>query len=217
MRLSVIEARDLPEAWFLCLKETLQNGYEYIIDSGSFKGETRKENDIIAVHVKYPGSRPLVPDTPQGIPQPSTMDYVENDYFPNYLMGCAPTREKETYTYGQFIYPQLMGVIEKLKKSGFNSNQTHIRIGDDKTDYSSDPPCLRTIDIRVRYGAVHFITYFRSWDLWAGFPSNLAGLQLVKEATARLLGVTDGELFAFSKGLHLYGYALELAKQIVSR
>jgi len=51
--------------------------------------------------------------------------------------------------------------------------------------------------------------------LWAGFPSNLAAIQLLKEYMASEIGVDDGELIAMSKGLHLYEYAWELAKTTV--
>jgi len=77
----------------------------------------------------------------------------------------------------------------------------------------NDPPCLRLIDTRVRYGKLHFIIYFRSWDLWGGFPSNLGGIQLVKQFMAEEIGVEDGEMILISKGLHLYEYAWEWAKQ----
>ena len=63
-----------------------------------------------------------------------------------------------------------------------------------------------------RIGKLHFILYFRSWDLWGGFPSNLGGLQLVKQYMAEEIGVEDGEIIAASKGLHLYDYAWDLAK-----
>ena len=43
-------------------------------------------------------------------------------------------------------------------------------------------------------------------------PSNLAGLQLLKEYMAGEIGVEDGELVAASKGLHIYDYAWKLAK-----
>lgn len=76
----------------------------------------------------------------------------------------------------------------------------------------NDPPCLRLIDTRVRYGKLHFILYFRSWDLWGGFPSNLGGLELVKQYMAQEIGVEDGEIIAASKGLHLYEYSWDLAK-----
>jgi thymidylate synthase len=69
------------------------------------------------------------------------------------------------------------------------------------------------VDTRVRYGKLHFMLYFRSWDLWAGFPSNLAALQMVKEWMAKEIGVEDGEIMASSKGLHLYDYAWDYAKK----
>ncbi len=56
------------------------------------------------------------------------------------------------------------------------------------------------------------MVYFRSWDLWAGFPSNLAGIQLLKEYMAEEIGVEPGETIALSKGMHLYDYAWDIAK-----
>ena len=65
---------------------------------------------------------------------------------------------------------------------------------------------------RIRDNKLNFIVYFRSWDLWAGLPSNLAAIQLLKEYMSSEIGVDDGELIALSKGLHLYEYAWELAR-----
>ena len=75
-----------------------------------------------------------------------------------------------------------------------------------------DPPCLRSIDTRIQDDALHFFVYFRSWDLWGGLPANLAGIQNLKEYMAGEIGVADGEMIVESKGLHLYGYAEDLAK-----
>jgi len=33
------------------------------------------------IKVKYPGTRPLIPDVPPGVPAPTTMEYIEN-YLP---------------------------------------------------------------------------------------------------------------------------------------
>jgi thymidylate synthase len=90
-------------------------------------------------------------------------------------------------------------------------------VGDERSIYLSDPPCLRMIDTRVRDGKLKFFVYFRSWDLWAGFPSNLAAIQLLKEYIAGEIGAEDGELVAMSKGLHLYEYAWELARAVRRR
>jgi thymidylate synthase len=209
MKISVIEARDLSEAWFRCICQTLTEGYEYKIDRGSYVGQRRKELDFVIVKVKYPGTRPLVPDVPQGVPPPSTMNYIE-EYLP-YLM-TAHHKEGEQYTYGQYLETQIAEVIRMYKEDGYNTNQAFMAVGDAQSIFLSDPPCLRAIDTRIRDHKLNFIVYFRSWDLWAGFPSNLAAIQLLKEYMASEIGVDDGELLAMSKGLHLYEYTWELAK-----
>ena len=209
MKISVIEARDLSEAWFLCLRKTLAEGYEYQIDRGSYAGQRRKELDLVVIRVENPGTRPLTPTVPQGVPPPTTMEYVES-YLP-YLM-TAHKGEGEQYTYGQYLETQIPEVIRMYKEDGHNTNQAFMAVGDSQSIFLSDPPCLRAIDTRIRYGKLHFIVYFRSWDLWAGFPSNLAAIQLLKEYMSSEIGVDDGELVAMSKGLHLYEYAWELAQ-----
>jgi len=209
MKISVIEARDLSEAWFLCLRKILAEGYEYKIERGSYAGQRRKELDFVVVRVKNPGTRPLIPDVPQGVPPPSTMNYVES-YLP-YLM-TAHKAEGEQYTYGQYLEKQIAEVIRMYKEDGYNTNQAFMAVGDSQSIYLSDPPCLRAIDTRIRDNKLNFMVYFRSWDLWAGFPSNLAAIQLLKEYMAEEIGIGDGEIIAMSKGLHLYEYSWELAK-----
>jgi thymidylate synthase len=209
MEIEPIEARDLPDAWFRCLRKTLTKGYDYKVDRGSYVGQRRKELNLVVIEVKYPGTRPLVPDVPPGVPPPTSMEYIQ-DYLP-YLM-TSHKREGEQYTYGQYLESQIAKVIEMYKENGFNTNQACMMVGDAKSIDQSDPPCLRLIDTRIRDAKLHFFVYFRSWDLWAGFPSNLAAIQLLKEYMASEIGVQDGELIAMSKGLHLYEYVWDLAR-----
>ncbi len=209
MDITVVEARDLSEAWFLCVGKAINEGYTYKIERGSFAGQQRKELGLIVVRIKNPGSRPLVPDVPPGVPPPSTMDYVES-YLP-YLM-TSQRAEGEQYTYGQYLEKQIPEVIKMYKEQGPNTNQAYMTVGDEKSVFLSDPPCLRGIDTRIRDNKLNFIVYFRSWDLWAGFPSNLAAIQLLKEYMASEIGVEDGELVGMSKGLHIYEYAWDLAR-----
>ncbi len=211
MNIEKIMARDLSEAWFLCLRKTLTEGYEYKIERGSYTGQRRKELDFVVVQIKNPGTRPLVPDVPQGVPSPTSMEYIEN-YLP-YLM-TAHKAEGEQYTYGQYLEKQISEVIRMYKEDGYNTNQAFMAVGDSQSIFLSDPPCLRGIDTRIRDNKLHFVVYFRSWDLWAGFPSNLAAIQLLKEYMSSEIGVDDGEIIAMSKGMHLYEYAWELARAV---
>jgi len=208
MKISVIEARDLSEAWFLCLRNALTEGREYKIDRGSYAGQRRKEIDFMVVHIKNPETRPLVPDVPLGVPPPTSMDYIES-YLP-YLM-TAHKHVGEQYTYGQYLETQIAEVVRMYREDGHNTNQAYMAVGDSQSIYLSDPPCLRGIDTRIQDNKLNFVVYFRSWDLWAGFPSNLAAIQLLKEYMAEEIGVGDGEIIASSKGLHLYEYVWEQA------
>ncbi len=102
------------------------------------------------------------------------------------------------------------------QEDGYNTTQAFMAVGDSQSIFLSDPPCLRGIDTRIRDNKLHFVVYFRSWDLWAGFPSNLAAIQLLKEYMSSEIGVDDGEIIALSKGMHLYQYTWELA-QVAAR
>jgi len=229
-----IEAFDLDDAWFQCLSEILENGHVYKIDRGSYEGQRRLEFDFVTVRVKNPAHQ-IIPIMPEGlgIPAPTSLDYIKQ--YLSYLLTGQKTAT-EDYTYGERLVDpkakieetvdgkaliremplncnQIEEVIKIYKTQGFGTNQAVMEIGMPSDIKLVDPPCLRLIDTRVRYNKLHFFLYFRSWDLWGGFPSNLGGLELVKQYMAEEIGVGNGEIIATSKGLHLYEYAWDLAKQ----
>src|SRR3989338_6477489 len=228
-----IYAFDLDDAWFQCLAEILEHGYVYTITRGSYEGQKRLEFDFVTVRVRKPAHK-IIPIIPEGmsIPAPTDMEYIQG--YLSYLLTGAKT-EREDYTYGErLVEPkvkvkqsingkdliremplnvnQVEEVIKIYKEEGSGTNQAIMEIGMPSDIKLADPPCLRLIDTRVRYRKLHFILYFRSWDLWGRFPPNLGGLQLVKQYMAEEIGVGDGEIIAVSKGLHLYDYSWELAK-----
>ena len=231
-----IEARDLPDAWFQCVNAILDQGRQYVIDHGSYEGQKRMEFDYVTVQIKFPGVRPLIPDIPAslGIPNPVADGYIE-EYLP-YLM-TADKKPNEDYTYGERLagwsygtrgngkpaeekshgvrtksVNQIESVIEMYRKKGYGTNQAAMTVSIPSDILLGDPPCLRHIDTRISEEKLHFFIYFRSWDLWNGFPANLGGLQMLKEYMAGEIGVEDGEIIASSKGLHLYDYVWELAE-----
>ncbi|OGS21720.1 MAG: hypothetical protein A2252_11565 [Elusimicrobia bacterium RIFOXYA2_FULL_39_19] len=229
-----LEAFDLDDAWFQCLNAILEKGHVYTITRGSYEGMKRLEFDFITCRIKEPGHQ-IIPIMPEGcgIPAPTSMDYI-NDYL-SYLLTGQKT-ETEDYTYGERLVDakvkfteridgkdmlremplhcnQVEEVIKMYKTTGHGTNQATMEIGMPSDIKLVDPPCMRLIDTRIRYGKLHFVIYFRSWDLWGGFPSNLGGLQLVKKYMADEIGVEDGEMIICSKGMHLYDYTWDWAKQ----
>lgn len=206
-----IEAFDIPEVWYLLLNLCVDKGRDYKIDKGSYEGQYRKELDYITFKINNPSFRPMIPIIPPelGLQPPTDMDYV-NRYFEEYLLSPL-VAENETYTYGSRIGMSLFKVVDMLKNTP-NTNQAILQVGQPTDVFISDPPCLRHIDCRILDGKLHFIIYFRSWDLWGGLPGNLAGLQLLKEFMVEQIDCEDGCMICSSKGLHLYDYAWEFAK-----
>jgi thymidylate synthase len=211
MDLTLVQALNIGDAWFQCLEKALIEGRTYTIQQGSFEGKQRKEIPLVAIIIRNPGVRPLRPDVPAGVPAPTT-DEVIHDYM-SYLMTGAK-QENEEYTYGEDLAPQIDEVIKRYKQ-GVDTNQMCMNVGSRDSIFLKDPPCLRVVDTRVQEGKLNFVLYFRSWDLWGGLPTNLGGLQLLKEYMAEEIGTKDGSLIAFSKGLHLYEHCWDLAKMVL--
>jgi len=113
---------------------------------------------------------------------------------------------------GENFVNQIELLIWTYKNKGHRNNQMVLQVAQPDDMLLQDPPCLRHIDTRIQDGKLHFYPYFRSWDLWGGFPANLGGIQLLKEYIASEIGVEDGEIIASSKGLHIYDYSFDLAK-----
>jgi thymidylate synthase len=210
--LTTIKAVGLGDAWFQCLGKALLEGRTYLIQQGSFAGTHRKEIPLVAIIIRHPGVRPLSPTVPTGVPAPTTDENI--DEYMAYLM-TSDKQPNEQYTYGEDLTLQIDEVIKRYRSGGFDTNQMCMTIGSSKSIYLEDPQCMRVVDTRIQGGSLHFILYFRSWDLWGGFPTNLGGLQLLKEYMAREIGVRDGCIVAFSKGLHLYEHCWDLAKMVL--
>ena len=229
-----IEATTLTDAWFQLVWNIYDYGRREVVEKGSYEGETRLEFDWVACRIKYPGTRPLAIQMPESssVPPPNDEETID-DYFAIYLMSDIRQPE-EDYTYGErlvghpyyryvFNTPvahkidQIQTVINVYKKHGFRNNQMILTIGQPGDITLGDPPCLRHIDTRIQKENdgkyyLHFYPYFRSNDLWNGWPTNLGGIQLLKEYMAAEIGVEDGEIMYSSKGLHIYGHMEEVAK-----
>ena len=115
------------------------------------------------------------------------------------------------------VLNQIELMIWTYKNKGYRNNQMILQVGQPSDMLLKDPPCLRHIDTRIQDGKLHFFPYFRSWDLFGGFPANLAAIEMMKQYCAAQIGVENGEIVASSKGLHIYDYIFEIAEAIRGR
>lgn len=238
MNIEHIEATTISDSWFQCISRVIDKGFKYEVQHGSYIGQTRLEFDFITIYIKHPYAEPydlMLPQIPAhlGIPNPVAPGYVEQ-YLP-YLM-TGEKKEGEDYTYGRRLnvmsvdydqteFSQIEYWIDVLKKTQ-NTNQAILQVGQPEDCLLDDPPCLRHIDMRIKrmYGSLGayddfliFYPYFRSWDLWGGYPANLAGIAVLQKYMADEIGIESGPIIASSKGLHIYGYVEELAKLRVGK
>ncbi len=176
-----VEARDLPDLWFQAIYNILDRGRRYVIDRGSYEGQTRLEYDYFAGRVKFPGSRPLIPEIPPtiDIPAPVEEAYIfggegyERSYI-EYLM-TGEKAEGESYTYGsRMVEAPLMGEkydwFKEINKDIVNK-------------FDIDGKCLYEKNGKIYLNQIEFIidTYKRY-----GFNNNQMILQ-VGEPTDLLL------------------------------
>ncbi len=224
-----LQAKTISDAWFQLIYNIFDNSYTQKIQKGSFEKEQyRLQYPGLAVFIEHP-DQDMIPMIPPalGIPVPTTMEYIE-DYFANYLMD-PQLSENETYRYSSRIHhpmpkggTQLERAIEMLKETPL-TNQAAVEIGSPEdfdvcigNDGNLDPPCLRLLDFKAIPEKDNLVLtvscYFRSWDLWAGFPTNLGGIELLKKYVAEEAGLKSGSMYAYSAGGHIYGYQEELAR-----
>lgn len=221
-----ITSTSLEDAWYQLLYKCLEMR-DFKVDKGSYEGQRRMEFDWVDVHITQPWLEPLLPRIPEqlSIAPPADQEYLGK--YVCYLM-TSDKKEGEQYTYGSRLVEglnpydicfeeistinQIERIIKTYKKYGYRNNQMVLQIGQPSDILLNDPPCLRTIDTRIQDGALHFFPYFRSWDLYNGFPVNLAGIEILKQYMASEIGVENGEMIATSKGLHLYDHCWEIVE-----
>ena len=223
MNITHIKATTIPDAWFQCLynlieaTKTGQGARRYTVQTGSDPGQDRIEFDFAVIHIIQPGARPLTPQIPEHLNIPPVSDEKYEAEYLSYLL--SPEKQpNEHYTYGERLNVGFAKCIDYYKKHGPNTNRMCLEIGrpEDINFYDMETgegssPCLRLIDTRIEDGKLHYVCYFRSWNLWNGFPNNLSAIQQAKELMASEVGVEDGELICVSKGLNIRAYNLEVA------
>lgn len=125
---------------------------------------------------------------------------------------------------------QMQWCIDHYLEKGFGNNHCCMAIAYPESNSAYDipyktemerhtSPCLRLIDTKITYHPeeedehlryrLNFYVYFRSQDLWGGWPTNYGGIALLLEEMAYRIGILPGVIKFGSKGLHVYGHTIE--------
>ncbi len=199
--------RTITGAWFTLLAQANIDTYKQKIDRGSFAGEAyRLQFPFVSLTITHP-TEDYVPTVPAGVAPPCTKKYVEG-YFTDYILGGKEPSENEVYTYASRIGDQLPAVIDMLQQTPA-TNQASIIVGRPEDVVLEDPACLRLIDLKVVSGKLELTTFWRSHDLFAGFPANLGAMGMLQAMIAEMIGVEPGDMHYASSGLHVYSYQID--------
>lgn len=207
----------ISDAWFGLLYNIQEYGYKQPIQRGSFAGDEnyRIQYPFVAIEIEHP-SIDMIPTMPQGMESlaPTTMEYVE-DYFATYLMNDE-LKENECYTYGSRICKYTDKLIEMLRATPY-TNQAVLEIASPGDIFLNDPPCLRYLSFKVIDNKLNMSIFFRSNDLYAGFPTNICGLELLKQLIASEANLENGKIYYASDGLHIYNNQLDIVNTRLNR
>lgn len=215
-----LKCTNLEEAWVRLMYHAISVGRPYLVTEGSRAGQHRMTMDVAIATINYPHQRPLYPVGKPGCVSPIDEEAIKN-YFSDYVYSPTPPKPNEHYNYSDYIYPLANAIMEYYKKFGHGNAHCTIRVGDPMcfVDYFAKykteterktTPCLLNIDTRIIDNHLCFYVYYRSWDLFSGYPLNNAGFQLLKEFMAEYLSaesdvrVCPGPTVTVCKDLHLY-------------
>ena len=120
-----VKATTLSDVWFQLIYKCVEHGKKFVIDRGSFEGQTRLEFDYVTIHITHPDTIPLLPklNPNLSIPDPVSEDYLD-DYLP-YLM-TGEEKEGESYTYGQRLCAGIL-TNQHLQWQTVNGQQIYIQ------------------------------------------------------------------------------------------
>lgn len=240
MKHTSFSAIDIPAAHEIAVTRIWNEGDKFNVGHGSEETWTRKLS--VDIEILHPENRPLL----SSIIATCDMVYLY-DYFVRYLWGIREEphwgkKPLEHYTYASRMREpvnQIQHIIDRIVKEPKDRQLTiTIPLPEDIVIKRAiegvmerfEPPCLRMIDfdIDMTTMTINLDVYFRSWDCVAGFPANVAGLQLfneqiVKEVNSQIAcghNISRGYIFSTgkvicrSKNLHIYQRQFPLIEKL---
>ena len=204
-----IREQTISKAWNRVLWKVLHAGQPIFIDD---YGNTIELPETLTVMISDPIRDRICPDSGW-----------EGIKLENYYQQCiTPSNEFGfSYTYGERLLSynginQVENNIDELKIDPASRRAvscTWKPNGD--VQRAAHPPCMIFQQRIIRDGKLNLIVYFRSQDMWGGWPNNLYMLSRWLEDDAKLLGVKPGSLTCVSTNGHIYEHDILTACQLI--
>lgn len=130
------------------------------------------------------------------------------------LSGALEGQRKE---YVEIHIDQIAEIISLLKRRPFSKKAFAVLYRADdwvKAD-TSDTPCMTQVHARVTQNKLFFTAYFRSQDMFHGWPRNAFALRKVQKEIATGAGYEMGPLTIITMSAHMYADDWNIAEQIL--
>lgn len=159
----------------------------------------------------------------------------QNEYFPHYLpfskeelnayypeMMTSRRIPGAAYNYGQRMRSQkginqIKEIIALLSKRPFSKKGLAVlyEVDDWKKSDTSDTPCMTQLHARVAQNKLFITCYFRSQDMFHGWPRNAFALRRVQEEISKGTGFKMGPLTIITMSAHMYSDDWKTVEEIL--
>lgn len=119
---------------------------------------------------------------------------------------------------GNIIFiDQIKEIISLLKRRPFSKKAFAVlyRADDWKKVETSDTPCLTQLHARITQNKLFLTAYFRSQDMFHGWPRNAFALRRVQKEIADGVGMPMGPLTIITMSAHIYADDWKTAEEIL--
>ncbi len=204
----VVRAKYVREVWPQMLRRLLMFGSE----SRHFHGSMVKEIfNFTAIITDEDVQKPEI-ISEFGFSKKELADYIDN--------FLSPQKGKEEYTYGSRMQKfkginQIDEIIRKLK--GYENDRGALAVLWDPTEDNKPKkvPCMTAIQANGEGDKIHLTAYFRSNDMFNGWPRNAFALRALQKKITDKLGKKIGWLTTISSCAHIYENEWMNAQEVV--
>ncbi len=160
----------------------------------------------------------------------------DKEYIFNYYEEmCTPKIPSGViYTYGSILrswknyrnnerFDQIQAIIDYLNKDIFRKSAlattwtVEDALTNRHTNKDKNNPCLVNVQVLYQDNKLYLTAYFRSHDMFRGWPVNAFGLRNMQKIIANGLGVEMGSLTMISASAHIYEENWQETKEILNQ